>query len=469
MDVTVGSATISSVETKNNNSAVEIKKDNVAREEQKEVVSKSGNDAVRSMGLALISKPAKTTTKSEIAKTEPKKEDEVIKSASSNVGETPKTDEAKTETPKVKVAKTEDAKASEAPKSEPKPKSELEKFKEELEAKYVATDKKQKTKPVIDRMFTGSEQEVTERIALYKQVIESDDSISPMDFMLAQDDLKDLKARELDELVGDSDIEKLTKLSKSRHLLGKDYPVDFAVEMVDLDRTIVEYQKGLGMKEGIEAASKDTHISSQSKASSFGISSDTDVKGLASLAAQAYFGEDKLDPARLGEYKLLGGKPRMKTHPNGFSATAFQDKNGNIIIAYRGSDGVTDIKSDLEMVNGTKVPEQFEQAQEFYEEIRAEYPDAKIILTGHSLGGALSQLVAARNEDAYAVTFNAPGTKDIIDHESTMSDSGNIYNVIVDGDVISGTFAQPGVTQLIDARRDRYGNKMHPHAIGNCM
>ena len=466
MDVTVGSASITPVETANQGVASDKTKDNVAREEQKEVVSKDGNDAIRSMGLALLSPAIKRvskqeeTSKSEVAPEEAKTEP--VKTEPEK-----KVTEVKTEIDEVKpseqeatlVAKTETKAA------EPKAKSDIEAFKEELTAKYLANDPKQKAKPAIEALFSGSEEEVLQRIELYKQVRAKDKNISPIDFVKAQEDLADLKDRELDELAGDTDAEKLEKLSKSRHLLGGAYSSDFAVEMVDLDRTFDTYQQDLGMNEGAKAASRDVRISSHSVASKFGIQDDKDVKGLANLAAQAYMPKEKLKPERLGGYEVLDSRPGK----NGFYSTAFKDKDGNIVIAYRGSDDVSDIKSDLEMINGTKLPEQFYDAEQFYEDIKAANPKAKIILTGHSLGGALSQLVAAHNEDAFAVTFNAPGTKDIIDHESGLSDSGNIYNVIVDGDKISGTLEQPGVTQLIDAKTDRFGDKLHPHAIGNCM
>ena len=417
MDMKLSATSAVKTDKSASSSVTEKAKDNVAVEEQKEVVSKDGNEAVRSMGLALLNVTTKPVEK---------------------------TPEPKTEKPK---------------------NEEHEALRAELTEKYLAKDPKQKAKPAIDSLFTGTEEEVSRKISQYKAVREKDDSVSPMDFVKAKEDLADLQSRGLEELTGKDETEQLSKLSKARHLLGGSYSVDFATEMVDLDKTFDGYQKDLGMNEGAKGASRDVSISTHPKAASYGIKSDTEVRGLANLAAQAYSEAGRLKPERLGGYEVIDSS----TGKNGFASTAFRGKDGNIVIAYRGSDDVADIKSDLEMINGTKLPEQFYDAEQFYEDMRAKNPDTKIVLTGHSLGGALSQLVAAHNEEAFAVTFNAPGTSDIIARESGMSDSGNIYNVIVDGDKISGTLAQPGVTQLIDGKVDKYGNKLHPHAIGNCL
>lgn len=380
-------------------------RDNKAVENRTEVASKDASSAIVSAGMALVSKPM--------------------------------------------------AKLSDTDKS----------FVESLNKKYVENDPKQKAKPAMDKLLSGSSEDVASRLQSLRDVQSQDSTISPMDFVSAQSDLKNLESRELDGLVGKTQTEQLTKLSQARHLLGASYPVDFAVEMVNLDETFQTYQNDLGMKEGVEKASREVSVSDNIKASRFGIRTSQDVKSLAGLSAQAYTPVDKIKPERLGDYEIISSS----TDENGFAGVAFKDKTGNIVIAYRGSDDVNDIKSDLEMINGTKLPEQFYNAEQFYEDVKAQNPNSKIVLTGHSLGGALSQLVAAHNEDSFAVAFNAPGTKDIIEHESGLSDTGNIYNVLVDGDKISGTLAQPGQVQLIDAKTDKYGNKLHPHAIGNCM
>ncbi len=414
MSMQVNNTNTIGIQSKQKTGFISKQPDNKAIENQVEVVSKAAGNAIVSAGMALLTRP-----------------------------------------------------------SAPKLNDEDKAFVDDLKSKYIINtgnaEKDARTNKsanvAFDKLLSGSTEEVSLRLQKYKDVQTKYKDVSPMDFVSAQSDLKDLKSRGLEELTGKEETEQLTKLSKARHLLGNGYSVDFATEMVDLDETFKEYQTDLGMHEGTAKASRDTKISDNPKAAKFDIKDSSDVKKLAGFAAQAYTPAGKLKPEKLGGYEVVGSS----TSKNGFAGTAFKSPEGNIVIAYRGSDDVSDIKSDLEMVNGTKLPEQFYDAQQFYEDVKSQNPNAKIVLTGHSLGGALSQLVAAHNEDSFAVAFNAPGTKDIIERESGLSDSGNIYNVLVDGDKISGTLAQPGQTQLIDARKDKYGNKMHPHAIGNCM
>ncbi len=102
------------------------------------------------------------------------------------------------------------------------------------------------------------------------------------------------------------------------------------------------------------------------------------------------------------------------TAGNGFQATVYKNDN-EIAISYRGTDSLMDfILSDIPM--GTNIlPIQFKEANEVYQQIKQQYPNANITLTGHSLGGSLAQLVSAEN-GCCACTFNAYGTNDILNN-----------------------------------------------------
>ena len=104
---------------------------------------------------------------------------------------------------------------------------------------------------------------------------------------------------------------------------------------------------------------------------------------------------------------------------SGFSASVIQSKEG-IIIAYRGSELNTreDVGADIKMGMG-KMPAQAKDALAVYKKVKQQYPYSKIILTGHSLGGSLAQIVGAIN-DVETVTFNAYGTKDLIKSNMTI-------------------------------------------------
>ena len=122
-----------------------------------------------------------------------------------------------------------------------------------------------------------------------------------------------------------------------------------------------------------------------------------------------------------------------KNEDSGFVACLFENtQNGNLVIAYRGtertdlgensSDIITwgkDILTDINLIT-SNFDEQFSDAWEFYNAVKETYPQKKISITGHSLGGGLSQLVSARVFSNFNIkletnTFNAPGCKHLLE------------------------------------------------------
>ena len=100
---------------------------------------------------------------------------------------------------------------------------------------------------------------------------------------------------------------------------------------------------------------------------------------------------------------------------NGLQAIAFgrgkgaDGKYAEIVIAYRGTDSLLDATiDDLQIAVGA-IPSQTTGALNYYDTILTNLSEnGSISVTGHSLGGALAQLVAA-NRNVGAYTFNAPG------------------------------------------------------------
>ncbi len=99
----------------------------------------------------------------------------------------------------------------------------------------------------------------------------------------------------------------------------------------------------------------------------------------------------------------------------GFYAEAYQNYiEREIVLAIRGTDfenkDWSDFFSDYQIASG-KIPSQLDEALDAYDKERAISKNAvyKICLTGHSLGGALASLVAAKRGDVPVVTFNSPG------------------------------------------------------------
>ncbi len=109
-------------------------------------------------------------------------------------------------------------------------------------------------------------------------------------------------------------------------------------------------------------------------------------------------------------YKVLD----IKNEANGFQALVLQ-KGNDIVICYRGTEGLNkkDLGNDLEMFR-RMIPSQARNALDLYDEYRRDYPNYNITVIGHSLGGSLAQIVGTLR-DVTAVTFNAFGTRDILE------------------------------------------------------
>ena len=123
----------------------------------------------------------------------------------------------------------------------------------------------------------------------------------------------------------------------------------------------------------------------------------------------------------------------------GFFAATFQNTaTGEIVIAYRGTDGPFDAVTDAQLAVGTP-SSQFGQAAQYYNDVSALYSGSAISVTGHSLGGALASYVAAtvapttiRPDPIQAAAFNAPGIANVNGVPSGLYPNINNYNTTLD-------------------------------------
>lgn len=97
---------------------------------------------------------------------------------------------------------------------------------------------------------------------------------------------------------------------------------------------------------------------------------------------------------------------------NGFYATLYEDKNGNIVVAYRGTDigaGINDVEEDYMQAMGIS-SDQYDAAVKLAKKVQDAKNQGKIggdvSITGHSLGGGLATIAgAATGYPTY--TYNA--------------------------------------------------------------
>jgi hypothetical protein len=138
---------------------------------------------------------------------------------------------------------------------------------------------------------------------------------------------------------------------------------------------------------------------------------------------------------------------------DGYYGVAFRNtQTDEVVVSFRGTDGPRDVTPDLQIAFGQNLPNQYSNAQSFYDEVlqQAEEDNYGVpSITGHSLGGGLAQLVGAVT-GATTYTFNAPGVKSLLDNLGLpQGDYNNINNYNATYDPASEVGNQIGNSESI--------------------
>lgn len=143
----------------------------------------------------------------------------------------------------------------------------------------------------------------------------------------------------------------------------------------------------------------------------------------------------------------------------GFAAVAYKNSITNeIVIAFRGTDSPLDVLISDAQIAFNLTPQQASAANAFYNRIATDNPSSTISATGHSLGGALAQFVAASNHIS-AVTFNAPGV-----NMPTNGDASKIINYVNMNDFIGCLNSHLGETRYYLPDGKYMDNEFKPHS-----
>lgn len=107
-----------------------------------------------------------------------------------------------------------------------------------------------------------------------------------------------------------------------------------------------------------------------------------------------------------------------KVKKSGYVGMAFiHEKQGTIVLAHKGTKitSTKDLENCVE-VAGSGIPTQYQDAEEFAQEIAATYPKCTLSHGGHSLGAVLAELLAYDRKEV-AVTAESPGILSMISKE----------------------------------------------------
>ena len=189
--------------------------------------------------------------------------------------------------------------------------------------------------------------------------------------------------------------------------------------------------------------------------------------------------------AAMNEWSVITVSNKTLFDASGMKAVVFQAGSGSIVISYMGTTASwSQLWADVQLAVGS-TPKAFSEAKAFAESIAQQYPDNKIYVTGHSLGGSEAEYVSSQLGYG-GIEFAGTGIggfdnteasrKSIIDYAvkgdpvaNYSTDSGYAIPWLLASDMDHvGTFSEIGSRWDAAALYTAYWS-MNPISIGYCV
>ena len=155
-----------------------------------------------------------------------------------------------------------------------------------------------------------------------------------------------------------------------------------------------------------------------------------------------------------------------------YQGVLFKNTNGEYVFASRGTEksSLCDLSADFQMAVGQN--QQMADARQFLQQAKQQIMSdggslANLSLTGHSLGGSITQVLAGENPSLRATTFNAYGVSNIV----SGGDYSNLTNHVLSTDPVSVLPGSKMVGETLMYQDPSFGslNSLSAHGIGNFL